>query len=65
MLGSLAAAAPAAAQLGDDRADNALLVVLPLVRADHVDAFEGGAPAKTPNLNELTEEVAALRPRHP
>ena len=31
------------------------LIVLPLVRADHVDAFEGGAPAKTPNLNELTK----------
>jgi arylsulfatase A-like enzyme len=30
--------------------------VLPLVRADHVEAFEGGAPAKTPNLNELTKK---------
>ena len=29
--------------------------MLPLVRADHVDAFEGGAPAKTPNLNDLTK----------
>jgi arylsulfatase A-like enzyme len=28
--------------------------VLPLVRADHVDAFESGAPADTPNLNALT-----------
>ena len=56
VLGSLAAAAPAAAQLGDDHATRALLVVLPLVRADHVDAFEGGAPAKTPNLNELTKK---------
>ena len=56
VLGSLAAAAPAAAQLGDDSAAGALLVVLPLVRADHVDAFEGGAPAKTPNLNELTKK---------
>jgi len=55
VLGSLAAAAPASAQLGDDHSRNALLVVLPLVRADHVDAFEGSAPAKTPNLNELTE----------
>ncbi len=54
LLGSLAAA-PASAQLGDDRGRNALLVVLPLVRADHVDAFEGGAPADTPNLNELTK----------
>ena len=33
-----------------------MLIVLPLVRADHVDAFEGGAPAKTPNLNDLTKE---------
>ena len=56
MLGALAAAAPASAQLGDDRGRGALLVVLPLVRADHVDAFEGGAPAKTPNLNELTKK---------
>jgi arylsulfatase A-like enzyme len=56
MLGTLASAAPASAQLGDDRERNALLVVLPLVRADHVDAFEGGAPAKTPNLNELTKK---------
>jgi arylsulfatase A-like enzyme len=31
-----------------------LVVVLPLVRADHVSAFEDGAPAKTPNLNDLT-----------
>jgi arylsulfatase A-like enzyme len=56
VLGSLAAATPAAAQLGDDHAARALLVVLPLVRADHVDAFEGGAPAETPNLNELTKK---------
>ena len=56
LLGSLAGASPASAQLGDDRGRNALLVVLPLVRADHVDAFEGGAPAQTPNLNELTKK---------
>jgi arylsulfatase A-like enzyme len=56
VLGSLAAAVPASAQLGDDRGRGALLIVLPLVRADHVDAFEGGAPAKTPNLNELTKK---------
>ena len=55
VLGSLAAAVPASAQLGDDRGTGALLIVLPLVRADHVDAFEGGAPAETPNLNELTK----------
>jgi arylsulfatase A-like enzyme len=56
VLGALATAAPASAQLGDDRGRNALLVVLPLVRADHVSAFEGGAPADTPNLNELTKK---------
>jgi arylsulfatase A-like enzyme len=56
VLGSLAGARTASAQLGDDHARGALLVVLPLVRADHVDAFEGGAPAKTPNLNELTKK---------
>ena len=54
VLGSLARAAPAAAQLGDDDARGVLIVVLPLVRATHVDAFEDGAPAKTPNLNDLT-----------
>ena len=32
----------------------ALLVVLPLVRADHVNAFKGGDGADTPNLDDLT-----------
>jgi arylsulfatase A-like enzyme len=54
VLGSLARAAPAAAELGDDRARGVLVVVLPLVRATHVGAFEDGSPAKTPNLNDLT-----------
>jgi arylsulfatase A-like enzyme len=54
LLGSLTGAEPAAADLGDDRARGVLVVVLPLVRADHVSAFEDGAPAKTPNLNDLT-----------
>jgi len=56
VLGSLARATPAAAQLGDDHARGVLIVVLPLVRATHVDAFEDGAPAKTPNLNDLTDK---------
>jgi arylsulfatase A-like enzyme len=49
------AALPAAAAAQDDEgpARNAVLVVLPLVRQDHVDAFEGGSPAETPNLNDL------------
>ena len=55
VLGSLAAAPSASAQLGDDRGRGAVVVVLPLIRASHVDAFEGGAPADTPNLNELTK----------
>ena len=55
VLGSLAAASSASAQLGDDRGRGAVVVVLPLVRADHVDAFEDGSPAKTPNLNNLTK----------
>ena len=54
VLGSLTRAAPAAAQLGDDHARGVVVVVLPLVRATHVGAFEGGAPADTPNLNDLT-----------
>ena len=46
----------AAAGQQDDRdgSRNVVLVVLPLVRQDHVDAFEGGSPADTPNLNDLT-----------
>jgi arylsulfatase A-like enzyme len=55
VLGALGSAAPASAQLGDDRGRGAVVIVLPLVRADHVNAFEGGAPAKTPNLNDLTK----------
>ena len=31
-----------------------MLVVLPLVRASHVNAFEGDSPADTPNLDDLT-----------
>jgi arylsulfatase A-like enzyme len=42
----------AAAQPGE-RSRNTVLVVLPLVRADHVEAFEGGSPAETPNLDDL------------
>jgi hypothetical protein len=54
----LAAAAPSAAraQPGDDRPPNALLVVLPLVRATHVKAFDGDSPVDTPNLDALTDE---------
>ena len=50
------AALPGAAAARDDEgsARSVVLVVLPLVRQDHVDAFEGGSPADTPNLNDLT-----------
>ncbi len=54
VLGSLARAAPAAAELGDDRARGVLVVVLPLVRSSHVGAFKDGGHANTPNLNDLT-----------
>ena len=47
------AARPAAAQDEERSARNAVLVVLPLVRQDHVGAFDGGSPAETPNLNDL------------
>jgi arylsulfatase A-like enzyme len=56
MLGTAVAPTTARAQLGDDRAPNALLVVLPVVRASHVNAFDGGSPASTPNLDALTDE---------
>src|SRR4029453_3628682 len=52
--GAPVGAAPAAGQLGDDRARGVVIVVLPLVRATHVGAFKDGGHAKTPNLNDLT-----------
>ena len=56
LLGAAAAPRAARAQLGDDVTRGALLVVLPLVRADYVKAFEGGSGTKTPNLNHLTDK---------
>ena len=53
LFGMAALPAAAAAQEDEGSCRNAVLVVLPLVRQDHVDAFEGGSPAKTPNLNDL------------
>lgn len=53
LLGSAALPRPARAELGDDVVKNALLVVLPLVRATHVGAFGEGSQADTPNLNDL------------
>jgi arylsulfatase A-like enzyme len=54
LLGAAAAPRPARAQLGEDRARNAVLAVLPLVRGDYVEGFEGGSGAETPNLKDLT-----------
>jgi arylsulfatase A-like enzyme len=54
LFGMAALPTAAAAQDHENAARNAVLVVLPLVRQDHIDAFEGGSPAKTPNLNDLT-----------
>jgi arylsulfatase A-like enzyme len=56
LLAGAATPRAARAQPGDDRAANALLVVLPLVRASHVSAFDGDSPAETPNLDALTDE---------
>ena len=53
---------PAAAQLGGEHARSALLVVLPLVRADHVKAFEDDA-RRHAEPQRPDREVAALRPR--
>ena len=53
VLGLGALPSSAAAQADEGRARNAVLVVLPLVRADHVKAFEGDSPADTPNLDDL------------
>jgi arylsulfatase A-like enzyme len=53
-LGGLTLPAGAAAQKREAGEAGALLVVLPLVRADHVNAFEGGSGTNTPNLDELT-----------
>jgi arylsulfatase A-like enzyme len=54
LLGALALPAGAAAQKQDPSGSSALVVVLPLVRADYVNAFEGGSGTDTPNLDELT-----------
>ena len=53
LLAGLGLPGRAAAQR-EERGPSALLVVLPLVRADYVNAFEGGSGADTPNLDDLT-----------
>jgi hypothetical protein len=54
VLGGLSAPTLGAAQAGELSGRKALLVVVPLVRADYVKAFENGSGTDTPNLNELT-----------
>ena len=54
--GALIRPRPASAEMGDDRARNTLLLVLPLVRKSHVHSFDGDSPAKTPNLDDLREQ---------
>jgi arylsulfatase A-like enzyme len=56
LLGSAVAPGAARAQLGEDVVPNALLVVLPVVRASHLNAFDGDSPADTPNLDALTDD---------
>ena len=51
---ALSLPARAAAQADEARGPSAVLVVLPVVRADHVNAFEGGSGTDTPNLDDLT-----------
>jgi arylsulfatase A-like enzyme len=52
--GALGLPMRARAQAVDPRGSSAVVVVLPLVRADYVNAFEGGSGTDTPNLDELT-----------
>jgi Sulfatase len=51
---ALAGLPGAARAAGSGKKRRALLVVLPLVRADHVKAFKDGKGADTPHLNALT-----------
>jgi hypothetical protein len=53
LLGGLALPGAAAAQENGRPERRALLVVLPLVRADHVNSFENGSGAETPNIDEV------------
>jgi len=55
LVGALATPARAAAQSDEARDRKALLVVVPLVRADYVKAFENGSGTHTPNLDHLTD----------
>jgi arylsulfatase A-like enzyme len=54
LLGGMAIPTAAAAQDGDRPERRALLVVLPLVRADYVNSFESGSGTNTRNIDSLT-----------
>ena len=54
LLGGLPLPGAAAAQADEGSDRRALLVVLPLVRADYVGAFDGDSGTDTPNIDELT-----------
>ena len=45
---------PARAAAQEEEGRRALLVVLPLVRADYVNGFDGDSGTDTPNIDELT-----------
>jgi arylsulfatase A-like enzyme len=57
LLGGLALPGAAAAQANEGEARRALLVVLPLVRADYVNAFESGSGVSTPRIDDLTGQA--------
>ena len=50
-------------RFGGEPAPSALLVVLPLMRADYVKAFEGGRARTRRTSTTLDRRLAALRPR--
>ncbi len=63
VLGAAAAARPATAAAADtDRPRNALLIVLPLLRADFVGIYPGTSRADTPNIDALAKQ--SLRFEH-
>jgi arylsulfatase A-like enzyme len=57
LLASMGQPATAAAdRFGGEVGQNAMLVVLPLVRSDYVKAFDNSSGTDTPNLNDLTDK---------
>lgn len=60
-LGALGALAPEAGAKGD-REHNAVLIVLPMLRADYVGAYDGPSRADTPNIDDFAGQ--SLRFEH-